>query len=270
MAGKTALRRVMWIGADRFFYAGLLGQPTVRTMGALTIYVSLSAPLAVRVDGGGWERGDVAVIPPGRSHQIASTGRHVALVQIEPEFTDLGGLPAVFGSGRHAGQSPDIGAGIRAFYHWLSDSDMGFELSNRDIDRAVFGHPLRDRLLDPRIDHVVKTIRNNPHILPSARGAASEVNLSVSRLLHLFTVEVGLSFRRFRAWKQARSLLQNVQCRTTLTHLALDTGYPDSTHFSHSIRRVFGLCPRDILAGSRSLTIHKAVTLNAHNHERTP
>ena len=35
----------------------------------------------------------------------------------------------------------------------------------------------------------------------------------------------------------------------------LDTGYPDSTHFSHSIRQVYGLNPRDLFAGSRALTV---------------
>jgi hypothetical protein len=32
--------------------------------------------------------------------------------------------------------------------------------------------------------------------------------------------------------------------------------YPDSAHFSHSIRQVYGLKPKDISAGSRRLEIH--------------
>jgi len=43
---------------------------------------------------------------------------------------------------------------------------------------------------------------------------------------------------------------------TNLVHVALDTGYPDSTHFSHSIRQVYGLKPSDIFAGSRRLSIY--------------
>jgi AraC-like DNA-binding protein len=38
--------------------------------------------------------------------------------------------------------------------------------------------------------------------------------------------------------------------------VALDTGYPDSTHFSHSIRHTYGLKPKDIFAGSRRLRIY--------------
>ena len=43
-----------------------------------------------------------------------------------------------------------------------------------------------------------------------------------------------------------------------LAHLAQDIGYPDSTHFSHSIRRFYGLKPRAIFVGSRDLAIYRS------------
>ncbi len=43
-----------------------------------------------------------------------------------------------------------------------------------------------------------------------------------------------------------------------MAHLALDIGYPDSTHFSHSIRRFYGLKPRAIFSGSRELEIFRS------------
>ena len=38
--------------------------------------------------------------------------------------------------------------------------------------------------------------------------------------------------------------------------VALDVGYPDSTHFSHSIRQVYGLTPKSIFAGCRKLALY--------------
>jgi hypothetical protein len=73
---------------------------------------------------------------------------------------------------------------------------------------------------------------------------------------NLFKQEVGAPFRSFRTWKRARSLLHYVNRDANLAHVALDTGYPDSTHFSHSIRQVYGLKPKDIFAGSRRLAIY--------------
>jgi AraC-like DNA-binding protein len=40
-----------------------------------------------------------------------------------------------------------------------------------------------------------------------------------------------------------------------LLDVALNAGYADSTHFSHSIRQFYGYTPRDIFAGSRRLAI---------------
>jgi AraC-like DNA-binding protein len=50
-------------------------------------------------------------------------------------------------------------------------------------------------------------------------------------------------------------VLYHVTRSSTLTDVALDVGYPDSTYFSHSIRQVYGLQPKEIFAGSRRLAI---------------
>ncbi len=79
---------------------------------------------------------------------------------------------------------------------------------------------------------------------------------TASRTLHLFKAEVGMPLRRFRSWRRAHQLLHHATSDASLLETALDTGYPDSTHVSHSIRQAFGLTPRDILAGSRKLAVH--------------
>jgi AraC-like DNA-binding protein len=84
---------------------------------------------------------------------------------------------------------------------------------------------------------------------------AAQAGLSFSRFLHLFKQQTDTSFRNLRAWKRARSLLLHVTRDANLVNVALETGYPDSTHFSHTIRQVYGLRPRDIFAGSRRLTV---------------
>ena len=59
-----------------------------------------------------------------------------------------------------------------------------------------------------------------------------------------------------RMWKCARSMLDYVTQDVNLADVAQITGYPDSWHFSHSIRLVFGLSPKDVFAGSRRLKLH--------------
>ena len=50
-------------------------------------------------------------------------------------------------------------------------------------------------------------------------------------------------------------MLYFVTQNANLATIALDAGYPDSTHFSHSIRNVFGLTPKSIFAGCRKLAL---------------
>ena len=92
----------------------------------------------------------------------------------------------------------------------------------------------------------------------TAASCAAAAGLSPSRFLHLFKQETGIAFRCFRAWKRARHLLHFVNEDINLAHLAQDIGYPDSTHFSHSIRRFYGLKPRAIFSGSRDLAIYRS------------
>ena len=82
--------------------------------------------------------------------------------------------------------------------------------------------------------------------------------------------ETGVSFRAFRAWKRARHLLHFVNEDINLAHLAQDIGYPDSTHFSHSIRRFYGLKPRAIFSGSRDLAIYRSDPRRARRRRTAP
>ena len=81
----------------------------------------------------------------------------------------------------------------------------------------------------------------------------------------IFKEATGISFRSFRAWKRARHLLHFANQDINLAHLAQDIGYPDSTHFSHSIRRFYGLKPRAIFSGSRDLAIYSSGRAAADN-----
>ena len=122
-------------------------------------------------------------------------------------------------------------------------------------DAFIFGQALAPRALDARIAAALQTIRHDPAAPITAMECAAQAGLSFSRFLHLFKQQTDTSFRNLRAWKRARSLLLHVTRDANLVNVALETGYPDSTHFSHTIRQVYGLRPRDIFAGSRRLTV---------------
>lgn len=247
--------RLMWITPDRVFYVGLLGAPSVRTMGSIIVYVAVKGAIRIRIDGGDWETTEMAVVQPYVPHQVLAEARSINVLKIEAETVNLQALPALL-KRSGAVQAPEFVQLVRQRQRELSENGAAVDLMTLDFDQTFFDAALAPRSVDRRIAAVLERIKQDPSARAIAEECADMAHLSFSRFLHLFKQEVGAPFRSFRTWKRARSLLHYVNREVNLAYLALDTGYPDSTHFSHSIRKVYGLTPKDIFAGSRRLVVH--------------
>jgi len=254
--------RFMCITADRLLYVGLIGAPAVRTMGSVNVYVAHEGRIRIRLQGGDWQSTELAVVPPHLPHQVAAEARLINVLQIEAETVDPARLPALL-QGCGAVHAPGFVAQVRQQQRALCADGGAPNLATTDFDALFFGQALPARQIDRRIQQVVDTIKRDPSAPQAAQDCARSVHLSFSRFVHLFRQEVGAPFRSFRTWKRARSLLHHVNRPANLAYVALDTGYPDSTHFSHSIRQVYGLKPKDIFAGSRRLAIYSHLPLAA-------
>ena len=247
--------RMMWITPDRVFYAGLLGNPSEHVCGAIVIYIALEDMIHISVAGGGWRTTQLAVIQPYVPHKVACDARHIAVLYIEPESVDMARLPAMFAGANGAIDARGFAAHVRGCHARMIGMGRHFDLQPTDFDPMFFGQELMRPTLDKRIAQVLERIKKDPSAPASAEECAGLVGLSFSRFLHLFKAEVGVPFRSFRTWRRARSLLHYVNQTRNLAEVALEIGYPDSTHFSHSIRQTYGLKPSDIFAGSRKLRL---------------
>ena len=248
---------LMLITPERVFYAGLLGRPRERCPGALHIYVSIQGGLRLVTTDGFEACGEWFAVPPNVRHTITSDFRSAICLTIEPESVDartFGALPR-----RLSGPEGQSAAGrIRAAYDRLRDLQHRDGITSAELDVMCFGEVLPQRALDPRVVKSIAQIDTFSGEPVTAASCATAAGLSASRFLHLFKEETGISFRAFRAWKRARHLLHFANQDINLAHLAQDIGYPDSTHFSHSIRRFYGLMPRAIFSGSRDLAIYRS------------
>ena len=248
---------LMLVTPERVFYAGLLGRPRQRASGAFHVYVAIQGGLRLTVDGGAESHGELAVVQPDVPHTIASDYRSVICVTIEPETVSAGALDE-FARRLSGAERRFFANRIRAAYQQLLRDPCGDDLGSTAFDIMCFGEALPRRRMDPRVTRAITQIGRFCGEPVTAASCAAEAGLSSSRFLHLFKQETGISFRAFRAWKRARHLLHFANQDLNLAHLAQDIGYPDSTHFSHSIRRFYGLKPRAIFSGSRDLAIRIA------------
>jgi AraC-like DNA-binding protein len=248
---------LMLITPERVFYAGLLGRPRRRCSGAFHVYVAIKGGVRLVPEGGRENDGDLAVALPYLAHTVTSDYRSVICVTLEPETVRVGVMEEL--AKRLSGPDQAFFVDrIRAAYAQLLDRGFGDDITSAAFDGMFFGDALPARALDVRVRRAIAQIVRFSGEPVTAASCAAAAGLSQSRFLHLFKEETGISFRSFRAWKRARHLLHYANQDLNLAHLAQDIGYPDSTHFSHSIRRFYGLKPRAIFSGSRDLAIYRS------------
>jgi len=265
---KRAVTRFMWITPGRVFYGGLLGAPTLRRLGSWTLYFSRDATLRLSFDTAGdapWHEGRLAVVPPYRPHRLASVARRVCDILIEPETIDAAALPepmrAVLQSEGVLDTAQPALAGLLErlceAHDQLASRLDPLPADDAAFDTLVFGTTLPQPALDPRVIAALETLKDDDGLDASAQALADRAQLSFHRFLHLFSGEVGVPLRTLRSWKRARVWLKHVTEESNLTEVAHRIGYPDSAHFSRSVRQVFGLQPKDVIAGCRRLTLHR-------------
>jgi AraC-like DNA-binding protein len=220
-----------------------------RLMGALAVYVAIEGTLGIRTrDNTDARHTDVAWVPPYVPHQVCGFGNTVATLLIEPELIDVGHTRLFSNDTGAASSLKELADRVKLAIARIETADDQ-ERQELDLELLMFGMRLRRRKIDPRVLGALEIMRASPADRNLASDLAQAHSLSASRLLHLFKQETGFSFRQLRAWKRARTVLQHITAHKSLTQVALESGYPDSAHFTHTVRRTFGTNPRAIRHG---------------------
>ncbi|WP_163851361.1 helix-turn-helix transcriptional regulator [Pseudooceanicola aestuarii] len=254
--------KYMMVLDDRLFYVGLAGRKMQnRRMGGVAIYLAPRGHFRLRIGTEEWQRRELAILPPYQAHQVHSEGNQIISVLIETERLYQGELPRLLADFNDPARRAGFVHRMRDAAAELAAHPDGGEMLAEEFDRIVLGRALREGQMDPRIARALETMKRDGLENPAlAAEIAAGIGLSSSRFLHLFKDQTGVSFRNYRMWRRARSFMLHANQTNSLTDVALSLGYPDSSHFSNSIRKTFGLQPRSIRIGSRDLRMHAGVT----------
>ncbi|WP_433654531.1 helix-turn-helix transcriptional regulator [Nocardia sp. CA-128927] len=159
--------------------------------------------------------------------------------------------------------------------HLAAESDDGVELS-RTVRRPAFAGAWAEAgaalLVDldegqwwadglPYARSTVKPMRHPAlaaalHLLPELiaagpvrlRDVAVSVDLSESRLAHLFSAELGLAFRPYVRWLRMSRAIDQIALGQTLTDAAHAAGFFDGAHFTRVCNKTFGLSPAVLIS----------------------
>lgn len=116
-------------------------------------------------------------------------------------------------------------------------------------DLLNLNSPHSHQPLDGRVRITLMVIQNEGYSKASMQRAAESLNLSVTRLTHLFKEVVGVSPRgydkRLRLSKAER-LIETTYLR--IKEIEARCGFKDSSRFAQQFKKVFGLTPRECRA----------------------
>lgn len=248
----------LYIWQHRGFFIGHLPDIAEHRLGSAALCVGIDRPFAVlESEGDTWREGRSALIPPGCLHEARIGGAVMAVLLVEPESDDYLALKNAMldGEWQCLYGLPDEAKLLEA---------LG-ELWRRPADaRAV--SELLDRLLpastrenhqplDERVHRVMELMKADLNRSHSLEELARHVNLSPTRLVHLFKEEVGVPIRRFRQWHRMRVVAASIAKGETLTDAALGAGFADSSHFSRAFRNMFGIAPSSIFGRAANVRI---------------
>jgi AraC-like DNA-binding protein len=108
--------------------------------------------------------------------------------------------------------------------------------------------------LDSRIKQVITHINNCLDSQIPMKVLADGINLSQSRLAHLFKEHVGIPIRRYSLWRRVRFAMEVAIEKKSLTEGAHCAGFSDSAHLSRIVKKMYGVSPSAILNNKAALT----------------
>lgn len=203
----------------------------------------------IQLGDGVWRSCRSIIVPAGLPYALDVRGLPVSVLYLEPERARLDSLAPLLSnheeaSGALIGQNTANKILIGVYEKKVNQADAA------DILHDVLGYAQGKarRRLDPRIAVMVEQIQHSDIGNCSVTEFARQVNLSPSRLQHLFTQETGVPYRRYRAWHKLRKAIKEVVNGETATNAAHTAGYYDQSHFNRDFQKTFGARIGDTLA----------------------
>lgn len=240
----------LWhVEEGRTFFAGPLEYNASHQHGAPVYLAGLYGSFGLRVEGGRWLSCRTAVIPAGVRHELDIGGNPLAVLYVEPDIAGVDALTPLVRNTREVDGALIGSTGETTLLRKLYEDHAGTRWAGPALaDLLGFARKRAARQIDPRVSRVVASMYARYDDLTPVAQLAGSAGLSASRFQHLFTREVGVPFRRYRAWHRMRAAIREIVQGSNFTRAAHAAGFSDQAHFAHDFRRTFGA------PASRSLT----------------
>ena len=227
-------RPKLHIGPKHITFIGNIGKTNLYHHAAVTLLIGLSGEIEVSTLGQSAQCRAV-LIDANEPHTIDCKGQTMAAI-----FFEIDSNAAMILNTQLLPSS--------AFFTSFPTSHLLTKKSEQDLleGRFDFLFPnLRDktpnRELDSRITHCLELVRNKPDL--SQQMLAERLNISASRLTHLFKSETGTPYRRYKLWTQLKCFVNDYTSTNSLASSAVHAGFYDSSHLCKTFNSLLGINP---------------------------
>jgi AraC-like DNA-binding protein len=181
------------------------------------------------------------MVPAGGLHELDTGGDPVAVFYIEPHIAGAHAFAQLLTNSREVNGSLAGNGGEISFFRDIYEDSSSAKWAGQALNDLVsFSRRRAAKEIDPRISRAVEAMYGRYDDLTSIVQIASAAGLSASRFQHLFTQQVGVPFRRYRAWNRMRAAIREIVSGSNFTQAAHAAGFSDQAHFAHDFRKTFG------------------------------
>ena len=117
-----------------------------------------------------------------------------------------------------------------------------------ELLNLLVGASEKTETVDERVARAIEFLTANIHTKFKISDVAAQVNLSESRLRHLFAEKVGISVSAYILWTRIKiALKEMLDSNANLSETAYAAGFADHAHFTRVFKRMFGIPPSLLL-----------------------
>jgi AraC-like DNA-binding protein len=250
-ATKDEGSRQGFLTTNGALYIGPTLNSTTHISHAYKIYFALYGQLTLQLaDGSYLSPPDSIVVAPDHPHRTVDNGAVIAIFYLIPETTE-GRLTSRLNSGRgFFALRPAIVADLARQLTYFSRNGCS-PAEAAEASRVLLTNltPAEgaNNVFDRRIKFLIEYLDSALDRRVTVPELAASVALSPSRVEHLFNEQVGIPICQYLLWRRLRRALNMFSAGKTLTEVAYDAGFADSSHLSRTFRRMVGISPSTIM-----------------------
>jgi AraC-like DNA-binding protein len=237
----------VYLWGGHFLFLGRLDDITEHMHHAMQVIINRDGHFGLRIDGTSIECGGV-IIGPDLRHQLLSSSDSQVHLFIDRETAVARAIAQQHLEKKNV---KILNGALLQRLRGCIDTSGNFLGSCAEAD-DVYGKIVSvlggyaghsEEAVDPRIQAVMnllqeKHLSHNLTIAELARHAC----LSESRLMHLFSKQIGIPLRRYSLWLRVLTAMRLIaEGKQSLTEAAYSAGFSDSAHLSRTYRSMFGL-----------------------------